>query len=144
MSGYEDRLLGDFEERARREMQALPDGQKPTDEIAAKAIRDGRNGLVAFLAETQWTIEPVDKNQFGLHFPHIPPIHWPNLPLPGKKQLCIIGVIAAATALAAAWVASGGTLAIGSVVAGLTITGPIHAALVGGASGAAIASIICS
>lgn len=60
-----------------------------------------------------------------------------------SKEVCIITHIAIGAAILAAWVASGGTLAIGSVVAGVTITQPLIAALAGGASGAVLAKIMC-
>ena len=60
-----------------------------------------------------------------------------------SKEICVLGYMAVGSAILAAWVASGGTLAIGSVVAGVKISSAIHAALVGGASGATIAQILC-
>jgi hypothetical protein len=69
----------------------------------------------------------------------------PGIPNPfDPKTACIISHIAIGAAVVAAWVASGGTLTIGSAAAGVTITQPIYAALVGGASGAVIAQILCS
>jgi hypothetical protein len=56
---------------------------------------------------------------------------------------CVAAHMAIGAAILAAWVASGGTLAIGSVVAGVTITDAIAAALAGGASGYVIAQILC-
>jgi hypothetical protein len=77
-------------------------------------------------------------------FPGLPnPLQPLPLPSPGKSA-CIAGNMAVGAAICAAWVASGGTLAIGEVVAGgVTITSQIYAALVGGASGAIIAGILC-
>lgn len=59
---------------------------------------------------------------------------------PGR-DLCIATHIAIGGAVLAAWVASGGTLVIGSAVAGVTISNTVVAALVGGASAATIACI---
>jgi len=60
-----------------------------------------------------------------------------------KRDACIALTIAAAAALVAAWVASGGTLVVGTAVAGIIINSPILAALVGGLTGAALAGVIC-
>lgn len=59
------------------------------------------------------------------------------------KEACILAHIAIAAATFAAWVASGGTLIVGTVVVGVTITNGIIAALVGGASGRALAEVFC-
>ncbi|WP_124313731.1 hypothetical protein [Pseudomonas chlororaphis] len=62
---------------------------------------------------------------------------------PGR-DLCILGSMALGGALLAAWVASGGTLIIGTAAAGVTVTGPLMAALVGGASAGTLACILGS
>ncbi len=61
---------------------------------------------------------------------------------PGR-DLCIAAHIAIGAAILAAWVASGGTLIAGSMVAGVTVTSEIIAALIGGASGRVIAEKFC-
>lgn len=59
-----------------------------------------------------------------------------------NKNVCI-GLSMAAAALLAAWVASDGTLTVGVMAAGVTITGPIYVTLVGGCGTAAVASAMC-
>ncbi len=56
-----------------------------------------------------------------------------------KRDLCIIGCMALGAAILAAWVASGGTLIVGTLVAGFSVTSPIIAALIGGATAGTIA-----
>lgn len=75
---------------------------------------------------------------------------FPDLPLPQlpplpdlNKEACILAHIAIAAAVLAAWVASGGTLTIGTSIAGVTITNEIIAALIGGASGRVLAEKFC-
>lgn len=58
-----------------------------------------------------------------------------------RRDLCIAGAMAIGSAIVAAWVASGGTLIVGTAVAGFTITNVVIAALIGGASAAVIACI---
>lgn len=60
-----------------------------------------------------------------------------------NKDICIGLSMAAAAALLAAWVASGGTLTVGVMAAGVTITEPIYAALIGGGGAAAVARAMC-
>ena len=60
-----------------------------------------------------------------------------------NKNVCIGLSMAAAAALLAAWVASGGTLTVGMIAGGVKITSPIYAALVGGGGAAAVASEMC-
>jgi hypothetical protein len=60
-----------------------------------------------------------------------------------NKNVCIGLSMAAAAALLAAWVASGGTLTVGMIAGGVKITSPIYAALVGGGGAAAVASAMC-
>lgn len=60
-----------------------------------------------------------------------------------NKDVCIGLHVAAASALVAAWVASGGTLTVGAVAGGIKITSPIMAALIGGAGGRGIAEVMC-
>ena len=88
---------------------------------------------------------------FGI-FPDIPlpNIPLPNIPLPQLaplpdigKEGCILVHMAIAAAVLAAWVASGGTLIVGTAVAGVTITNEIIAALIGGATGRALAEKFC-
>jgi hypothetical protein len=58
-------------------------------------------------------------------------------------DLCIAAHMAVAAAILAAWVASGGTLIVGTAIAGVTVTSEIIAALIGGAGGRAIAEKFC-
>lgn len=67
------------------------------------------------------------------------PTNQTNTPMSISRDLCILKCMAVGALICAAWVASGGTLIIGSAVAGITISQPIIAALAGGASAATIA-----
>jgi hypothetical protein len=58
-----------------------------------------------------------------------------------KRDLCIAGWMAVGAAILAAFVASGGTLIVGSTVAGVVISDTVLAAIVGGASAGTIACI---
>jgi hypothetical protein len=60
-----------------------------------------------------------------------------------NKNVCIGLSMAAAAAVLAAWVASGGTLTVGVMAGGVKITSPIYAALAGGGGAAAVASAMC-
>ncbi|WP_152483585.1 hypothetical protein [Halomonas sp. THAF5a] len=71
----------------------------------------------------------VDKPEPGMNPTNVP------------RDLCILAWMAVGAAILAAWVASGGTLIIGSAVAGVTISQPLLAALAGGASAGTIACI---
>lgn len=77
-------------------------------------------------------------DDFGDFLTKIDPTHPDN-----RKAVCVAGSMAAAAALLAAWVASGGTLTFGMVVGGIKITEPILAALIGGGGAAAVASAMC-
>ncbi|WP_159351045.1 hypothetical protein [Roseomonas harenae] len=85
--------------------------------------------------------EIYDLNPFGfkIEFPKKLPDPFKGV----KKEACILAHIAIAAALVAAWVASGGTLVVGSTVAGVVITDTIYAALAGGLTGAALAEKFC-
>jgi hypothetical protein len=60
-----------------------------------------------------------------------------------EMDLCVIKYLAIGTAVAAAWVSSGGRLAVGSMVEGVVMTEVMVNALRGGASGVVIAKLIC-
>ena len=74
----------------------------------------------------------------GDFFTKIDPTHPDN-----RKAVCVAASMAAASALLAAWVASGGTLTVGMAAGGVQITEPILAALIGGGGAAAVASAMC-
>ena len=68
---------------------------------------------------------------------------FPNpLTLNTKRDLCILGTMAAGAAILAAWVYSGGALTVGTPFGSFIITEAVHAALIGGASAGTIACII--
>lgn len=78
----------------------------------------------------------------------LPPLPNPFPPLPNPfpglgKEACILAHMAIAAAVLAAWVNSGGTLVVGTTAAGVTITNEIIAALIGGATGRALAEKFC-
>ncbi|NDW07810.1 hypothetical protein [Jiella pacifica] len=58
------------------------------------------------------------------------------------RDLCIAAWVVVGAAVVAAWVASGGTLLVGTAVAGVQVSSKVLAALAGGASGATIACIL--
>lgn len=120
-------LIGNLDPKLRPNKAVL-------DKIMAKDIEDIKRVAGSLGAGN----DLIQKNEFGLG-------DWiPGIPNPfDPKAACILTHIAIGAAVLAAWVASGGTLAIGASAAGVQITQPIYAALVGGASGAVIAAILC-
>lgn len=94
------------------------------DDIVNRAAEKNKNANVDFQTAS-WLSEGLKK--LGL----------------SNRDQCIIKHVAIGAAIIAAWVASGGTLIIGTTLQGVVITETLHAALAGGASGRVLAEIMC-
>jgi len=126
-------------------VERLDDNERPDYSDLLRLVDEALSEIMDIVKE--WKIEegfnPQEMSQglqpqFKIKLPKI------KIKLPSEKDWCIIAHMAAATAILAAWVASGGTLTIGAVAAGgIKISSELHAALVGGASGRVIAEILC-
>lgn len=135
MSDLEQQAVYRFAGELRGYLRTLPPEMRP-DGQQVQQIVEQSEGDVRSLARS------LEENGGGVVLAD----WWGDITKPFReldKTACILANVAVGAAILAAWVASGGTLAIGSVVAGVTVTQPILAALTGGASGRVIAEILC-
>ena len=154
MSGYDqdntvdDTIVHAYIAELHELLVQLPPDQQPDanqiSEIVKADLSELRDNLMPQSGLTEDDIAITDASWLSHHNPlQNLGKRIANTAKRNSKEVCIITHIAVGAAILAAWVASGGTLAIGSVVAGVTITQPLLAALAGGTSGAVLAQIMC-
>jgi hypothetical protein len=145
-----DAFLKEMQELLQTHSPNVKIDQSKAHEIAASMALE--RAAIWKRLTTEPFLQAGAKPLFGFEFPRIPSPGevYDNVKKEieraaerAKRDACIVAHMAVAAALLAAWVSSGGTLIVGTQAAGVAITESLHAALVGGVTGGALAAHFC-